>query len=135
MQSWRHVAGFTALALSLLFGAASFAQVGHPAKGSWVGFWGPEQDQRRLVLDLDWKNPAVTAVINPGPKAVKASRVDIDYASWTLVIEADLPDKAGKPVKWQATGKLENLGSWSNRRYSGTYRYGGETGKFSVALH
>ncbi len=108
----------------LVWVAPALAQVGHPAKGSWVGFWGPnDKDQRRLVLEMDWQNPSVVAVINPGPKAVTAKRVDIDYATWTLVIEADMPDTAGKPARWVATGKLENLGSWNNRRYIGTYTF------------
>lgn len=136
MQFARNGAGFVAFVLSLMLSVSALAQTGHPAKGSWQGFWGPsEQDQRRLILEMDWKNPAITAVINPGPKAVTARRVELDFATWTLVIEADMPDKSGKPAKWVATGKLENLGSWNNRRYSGTYRFGGETGKFSVALH
>lgn len=112
------------------------AQVGHPVKGSWVGYWGPgEKDQRRLVLNMEWENNQIQAVINPGPKSATAKKVDINYDTWTLVLEADLPNAAGAPTHWVATGTLENLGSWNNRRYSGTYRHGNETGKFQVVLH
>jgi hypothetical protein len=129
---------FLTIALSTGAGLASFAlaQTGHPAKGGWMGFWGPtEKDQRRLLLEMDWKNNAIDVLINPGPKAVKAKKATLDYETWTLVLEADMPDAAGKPKPWVATGKLENLGSWNNRRYSGTYTFGTETGKFQVALH
>jgi hypothetical protein len=123
-----------ALCLALL--APAFAQVGHPLKGSWLGFWGPGQkEQRRLILLMNWKDRQVTAVLNPGPKQVVASRADIDYGTWMLDVEANMPDAAGKPQKWIATGKVENLGSWTNRRYSGTYTWGKEQGKFSVTLH
>jgi hypothetical protein len=125
---------FLAVCIGLV-GPAS-AQVGHPVKGSWVGYWGPsDKDQRRLVLSMDWQNKQIVALINPGPKAVKARRAELDYETWTLTIEADLPNAAGAPTRWVATGKLANLGSWNNRQYSGTYQFGGETGKFLVALH
>jgi hypothetical protein len=124
------------LSIALGLSAPAFTQVGHPVKGGWIGYWGPaEKDQRRLVLDLDFKDGKVSGVVNPGPKAAKVTRSQIDYETWNLTLEADLPDAAGKPVHWVGTGKLENLGSWNNRRYVGTYRYGTETGKFHVALH
>jgi hypothetical protein len=114
----------------------ALAQVGHPAKGGWVGYWGPTgAEQRRLMLEMDWRGNQVVAVINPGPKAATVKRAELDHETWTLVLEAELPDSAGKPVRWVATGKLENLGSWTNRRYSGTYQFGGETGRFLVTLH
>ena len=134
MRVSRIAALFVAVCIGLV--GPVLAQVGHPVKGSWVGYWGPsEKDQRRLVLNMDWQSNQIVAVINPGPKSAKVRRADIDYANWTLVLEADLPNKSGTPTRWVATGKLENLGSWNNRRYSGTYQYGGETGKFVVALH
>jgi len=112
------------------------SQVGHPAKGSWIGYWGPtDKDQRRLILNMEWQDKQVVGVINPGPKAAKIKRTQLDYDNWTMVVEADMPDPSGKPVAWVATGKLENLGSWNNRRYVGTYKFGGETGKFHVTLH
>jgi hypothetical protein len=134
MRGSRNAAFFMVLCLGL----ASFAiaQVGHPAKGTWLGYWGPsEKEQRRLVLQLDWDNNQVVGVLNPGPKSARITHSQIDYETWTLTIEADLPNAAGKPQHWVATGKLENLGSWSNRRYKGTYKFGAETGSFLVTLH
>lgn len=129
------VAAF-AFSVGLAVTLPAFTQVGHPAKGSWIGYWGPtEKDQRRLVLDMDYANGKVTGVINPGPKAAKTTTSRIDYDTWTLVLEADLPNAAGKATHWVATGKLENIGSWNNRRYVGTYTFGTETGKFHVTLH
>lgn len=112
------------------------AQLGHPVKGSWLGYWGPNPEtQRRIVLLLDWDNREVVGTINPGKKAVKITRASLDYSTWTLTLEADMPNAAGRNDLWVATGKMENLGSWNNRRYSGTYRHGAEAGKFSVTLH
>ena len=127
------------LVLSLLLGAAAlpaFSQVGHPAKGSWLGYWGPnEAERRRILLALDWKDRQVVGTINPGPNAVPIDRVGIDYDTWTMTIEADMPVANGRTARYVATGKLENLGSWVNRRYSGTYRLGDETGSFILTLN
>lgn len=111
-------------------------QVGHPAKGSWLGFWGPsEAERRRILLSLDWRNRQVVGTINPGPNAVEIESVAIEYATWTMTIEADMPLANGTTARYVATGKLDNLGSWVNRRYSGTYRHGNETGTFLLTLN
>jgi hypothetical protein len=120
----------------LAWAAPSHAQTGHPAKGSWLGYWGPsEEEQRRVLLLLDWENREVAGVINPGPRAVPIARADVDYDTWTMTLEADMPTADGEVARWTAVGKLENLGSWTNRRYSGSYTHGAETGTFSVTLN
>ena len=112
------------------------AQVGHPVKGSWLGYWGPSDTQRnRMLLVLDWENREIVGEINPGPNSVPIDRAEIDYDTWTLTIEADMRVASGGTARYVATGKLENLGSWTNRRYSGTYRHGDETGNFLVTLN
>jgi hypothetical protein len=111
------------------------AQTGHPAKGTWLGYWGPdEDDQRRIVLLLDWEGREVVGVINPGRRAVEVARAEIDYDTWTMTLEADLPTADGGAARWTATGTLENLGSWKNRRFSGDYEFGEETGAFLVTM-
>lgn len=132
MKSGKLVLG----ALLALAALPASPQVGHPAKGSWLGFWGPSDDERRrMLLLLDWEDRQVVGTINPGPNGVEIERVDIDYATWTMTIEADMPLANGSEARYVATGTLENLGSWLNRRYSGTYRHGDETGTFILALN
>jgi hypothetical protein len=118
-----------------MLAATAVAQVGHPAKGSWLGFWGPDdKTQHRLLLNLDWKTRAVSGQINPGPNAANISRAEIDYTTWTMTIEAMLPRADGHQEKWVATGKIDNLGSWTSRRFAGTYVHGTEKGSFKLAL-
>jgi hypothetical protein len=131
----RTVIKFGVAVLMAGLSAFAMAQVGHPAKGSWLGYWGPsEAQQQRVVLHVEWRDRELSGVINPGPKAAKISRATIDYDTWTMVLEADLPATGGKVQRWVATGKIENLGSWTNRRYSGTYQHGAESGNFEVTL-
>jgi hypothetical protein len=128
--------GYQMLFASLLLAGTAMAQVGHPAKGSWLGYWGPDAKTRhRMVLNLDWRSRQVVGQVNPGPGAAPVTRADIDYGTWIMTVEASLPDAAGKSQKWVGTGKLENLGSWTNRVYSGTYVFGAEKGDFKLTLH
>ena len=128
--------GCRILLVFLMLAGTATAQVGHPAKGSWLGYWGPDtKTQHRMVLNLDWRNRQVVGQVNPGPGAANVTRADIDYATWTMTMEASLPDASGRIQKWVGTGKLENLGSWTNRVYSGTYVFGTEKGNFKLTLH
>lgn len=124
--------------LSALAAVPAASQTGHPAKGSWSGYWGPDQaDQRRMLLLLDWADNEISGTINPGPNAVAIDRAELDVSDWRLTIEADMPLERGsdRTADFVATGRLENLGSWTNRRYSGTYRFGDETGTFLLTLN
>ena len=124
------------VAAALAVALPVFAQVGHPAKGSWIGYWGPsESDRNRILLLLDWEDREVVGTINPGRNAVPVERAEIDYSTWTMTLEAHMPLEGGGTERWVATGRLSNLGSWTNRRYSGTYTHGDETGRFAVVLN
>jgi hypothetical protein len=124
--------------VSLLLAGLAAAQTGHPAKGSWSGYWGPDEaNQRRMLLVLDWADNEITGTINPGRNAVEVERAELDVSNWTLTIEAEMPLERGssRMADFVATGKLENLGSWSNRRYSGRYKFGNESGTFHLTIN
>lgn len=124
------------IALGLAIALPALGQAGHPVKGTWSGYWGPdENDAHRILLDMDWVNREIVGTINPGPNAVKIDKANLDYSTWTLTLEANMPSKDGSTKPWVATGHLENLGSWTNRRYVGTYTFGDEHGKFVVAIN
>lgn len=112
------------------------SQVGHPVKGSWSGYWGPsDTDRHRILLLLDWENREIVGTINPGRNAVPIDRAELDLSTWTLTLQAQMPTGDGGTAPYVVTGQLENLGSWHNRRYTGTYRHGDETGTFMVSLN
>lgn len=120
--------------LFVAFGA--LAQTGHPAKGSWLGYWGPdESDQRRFRLLLDWENRSLGGTINPGRNGIEIDSASINYENWTMTLEADMPTENGGTERLVAVGVLENLGSWTNRRYSGTYTLGAESGSFMLHIN
>lgn len=61
----------TRLALACLVGAAfvvtASAQEGHPLKGSWLGDFGPNKNDRTPVfVVMDWDGKALSGTLNPG---------------------------------------------------------------------
>ena len=108
------------------------AQEGHPLTGTWSGDWGATADKRtRITLVMTWDGKSIAGTINPGPEAMTLGRVTIDYAKWTVRIEADGKDSSGKPVHVLADGKIDALGSW-HRTLSGTWTQAGAKGAFKL---
>jgi len=115
---------------------AAVAQVGHPAKGSWSGYWGAsDAGKKRILLLLDWENNEIIGTINPGRNQIAIDKADLDVSTWTLRLEAKMANSAGQKLLFVTTGQLTNLGSWTTRTYSGTYTYGDENGQFTVTLN
>jgi len=108
----------------------SFAQVGHPAKGSWSGEMVSSEQTQRLRLLIGARNGELSAVINPGRNSVDAISAELESETWMLTIVSDMPD--GRLIM---TGKLENLGSWTSRTYIGTYTLGDQVGEFEMTLN
>jgi hypothetical protein len=108
------------------------AQEGHPLTGTWSGDWGATADKRtRITLVMTWDGKSIAGTINPGPEAMTLGRVTVDYAKWTVRIEADGKDSSGKPVRVLADGKIDALGSW-HRTLSGTWTQAGAKGAFKL---
>ena len=116
----------------LLIPAAASAQEGHPLTGTWSGDWGATATQRNhLTLVLSWDGKNVTGTINPGPDAVQLGSVFLDVTNWTVRIEADGKDQAGKVVHISAEGKIEDLSS-AHRKLAGTWSQGSSKGDFKL---
>jgi hypothetical protein len=108
------------------------AQQGHPLTGTWIGDWGPASGQRTAItLVMNWDGKNVSGLINPGPDSIPLGSVSVDYATWTVRIEADTKDASGKPVHISAEGKLEDLGSY-HRTLKGTWQQGAAKGDFRL---
>jgi hypothetical protein len=117
---------FAALGLS----ATLVAQTGHPAKGSWSGELGSGSDTTRIRLLIDDHNGELSGAVNPGRNESEMKSIVLNASDWALKIEATTPD--GELV---LDGKLSNLGSWTNRKFIGTYTLGSESGPFEITLN
>lgn len=128
---WMVWAGLACLAVWP--GAVAVAQQGHPLSGTWSGSWNAQSvNKEQVTLVLDWDGKAVTGQINPGPDAVNIKSLQFDPTTWTVRIEADGKDKAGKAEHISAEGRLENVLSY-HRTISGTWHQGATTGEFRVS--
>ena len=126
----------TCLMSVLLFAAAALAQEGHPAKGTWVGYWGPTATvQSRIVLVIDHDGKTMSGVFNPGPNAVpvKGARLDITPGKpspkqgvppvlpiFKVYFEVDAKDAKGNPVAIVAEGTMHSV-ALPNRWVTGTW--------------
>jgi hypothetical protein len=136
----------------LLCAASAPAQEGHPAKGTWLGHWGPAVTaQSRIVVVFDHDGKTMSGVLNPGPKAVplKAARLDITPGTpspgkgvppilpiFKIYFEVDAKDDKGTPVAIVAEGTMHAV-ALHNRWIEGTWTQtsGGKTVKsdFKIA--
>ena len=125
----RRLAG---LLVALAIASPAFAQFGHPLKGTWSGDWGTAKENRtRILLDLNWDGKAITGTINPGPNGVPLQKATLDAANWTVHLEGEGKDAAGKAVRYVVDGKIENIGAY-NRVITGTWTQGDKKGDFKV---
>ena len=115
----------TLLAAALFLLATSItAQEGHPLTGTWAGDWGaPGTPRTHITMVMNWDGKAVTGLINPGPDAIPLGGVSVDWATWTVRVEA-------KGIS--AEGRLEDIGSY-HRRIVGTWSQGGTKGDLKLA--
>jgi len=80
---------------------------------------------------MNWDGKNVGGIINPGPDSTPIASVFVDYATWTVRIEADAKDASGKAVHISAEGKLDDLGSY-HRTLKGTWQQGTARGDFRL---
>jgi hypothetical protein len=136
----------------LLCAVPALAQEGHPAKGTWLGHWGPTPTvQSRIVLVLDHDGKSMSGVLNPGPNAVplKVARLDITPGKpspgkgvppvlpvFKVYLEIETKDAKGTPVAIVAEGTMHAVALY-NRWVEGTWTQttGGKTVKseFKIA--
>jgi hypothetical protein len=118
--------------MACLVALPAWAQEGHPLTGSWHGEWHPAPGQKTpILLYMKWNTKEVEGMINPGPNSMPFKVVTLDPDKWTVHIEADGKDAAGKPVHVVLDGKLENIGSY-NRTITGTWTQGTTKGDFKA---
>ena len=126
----------------LALAVPTFAQWGHPLKGSWSGEWSLKpKDENRVLLDFDWDGKTLKGVLNPGTddavmQSITLQPPPLDNVSkaqdpWILHFEAVVKDASGKVVRHVVDGKLQNLGSYY-RFITGTWTVGGQKGEFKV---
>lgn len=115
--------------------SGALAQQGHPLVGSWSGDWGTSPDDRhRVLLLLDYDGERITGVINPGRAPIVLTSATLDPATWTVELEAAASEQT-HGVHYLIEGRIENLGSITERTLVGTWIQGEQHGDFRVVMN
>jgi hypothetical protein len=113
------------------------AQHGHPLVGSWSGDWTLETGMRqRLLLVFDYhEDDTISGSVYLGTRRVELRRVTLDPASWSVRLEAEDAAANGGRVEYVLEGRIENLGSTTERSISGVLSGSGQRGDFHVVMN
>jgi hypothetical protein len=123
------------LAAALFVLSAAFAQQGHPLVGSWSGDWGATPEKRnRVLLLLDYDGDRISGVINPGRASIVLTSATLDPDTWTVRLEAAASEGTGG-MNYLIEGRIENLGSITERTIIGTWTQGDSRGDFRIVLN
>ena len=135
-RPWHRSLGGRLLVPWLLLGLPAFAQHGHPLVGSWSGEWvlGAER-QQRILLVLEYENDALSGSVYFGTRRVPLSSATLDPGAWTVRLEAAEQRADGAAVEYRIEGRVENLGSTTERAISGSLTRNGERGSFRVVMN
>jgi hypothetical protein len=115
----------------------AIAQEGYPLTGTWSGDFGvsaKQADRTQTTLILSWDGKKVSGLVDPGPDSAQIKVATLDSSKWTVRLEYDLKDKAGKVVPFIVNGKLENPSSRKNRSIVGTFTHGAAKGDFKITM-
>jgi hypothetical protein len=83
---------------------------------------------------LDYDGDQVTGVINPGPNPITLTAASLNAEDWTVRLEAAASESSGG-VRYLIEGRIENLGSISERTIRGIWVQGDERGDFRIVLN
>ncbi len=129
----RHAA---ALVSFWLLGATAFAQHGHPLVGSWSGEWVPPGGEpQRVLVVLEYENDTVSGSIYFGTRRVPIRRALLEPDSWAVRLEASENRNDDGVVDYLIEGRIENLGSTTERTITGSLVRNGERGDFRVVMN
>ena len=116
----------------LAVAVSAVAQEGHPLKGTWLGDWGPNRnDRNQVTIVMDWDGKQITGQINPGANAISLKNATLEPKGWMVHFEADTKNAAGQAVHYVVDGKIENLGLY-NRSIAGSWSHDNVKGDFRI---
>lgn len=122
--------------LSALAAAAVCAQHGHPLVGSWSGDWLlPSGSRQRLLLALDYDDDTISGYLFIGTRRLTLARAVLDPESWSVHLEAADAGSDGQRINYLLDGRIENLGSVTDRTIAGAMSANGTSGSFELIMN
>jgi hypothetical protein len=130
---WQFLLGFV---LVVLYQGA-FAQHGHPLVGTWSGDWKATDGQAgRVLLVINFsEDQVISGNIIEGSVRSPITSATLDPDTWTVTLNAQQKDAGGAMVPVVITGKIENLGSATERAIVGTWKKGDKSSALQVVIN
>lgn len=121
-----------ALFFALAAGPAA-AQEGHPLTGSWSGERQVNGRDSRVLLVLDLqRDQSLTGYVIENRARIPLKSASLDPEDWSVTLVLEGRDRDGNAVSYEVDGRIENLGSATERAIVGRWSGGGEGGEFHV---
>lgn len=123
--------------LFVMLSQAVFAQHGHPLVGSWSGDWKAADGQTgRVLLVLNFsEDQVISGNIIEGSVRSPITTATLDPTTWTVTLNAQQKDASGAVVPVSIVGKIENLGSATERAIVGTWKKGDKSSDLRVVIN
>jgi hypothetical protein len=120
---------------ALLLAAPTFAQEGHPLKGTWHGSYGSfgsnSKNRTDVTMVLDWDGKQISGLVNPGPDSVKMKQATLDPSQWAVHFEFDMKYKNGSMDHIVVDGKMDDV-TLIRRSIIGTWKQGDVVSDFKM---
>ena len=93
------------------------------------------RQQQRLLLVLEYEDDQISGSLFFGTRRVALSSASLDPSAWTVRAEASEDAADGSRIEYLIDGRIENLGSTTDRSISGTLSANDERGAFRVVMN
>ncbi len=95
---------------------------------------GPDR-QERILLVLDYEDDTLSGSVYFGTRRVPLANAALDPDTWTVRLQAAEQGADGSVVETLIEGRIENLGSTTERAIVGHLTRDGERGSFRVVMN
>jgi hypothetical protein len=104
--------------------------------GSWRGDWGMSAAERtRLLLTLEFGvDQVIAGAIFENGQRIPLTSAMLDPDTWTVTLTAERVD-GDRTIRYLIEGRIENLGSTTERAIAGRWTEGDMQGEFRVVLN
>ena len=116
-----------------LFATPLAAQEGYPLTGTWSGNWNAGDRSSRLLVVIDRSaERVISGYIIENRKRIPLTGASLNPQDWSVMLTAQGQDGDGNKLDITVEGKIENLGSATQRMIVGTWQEGITRGDFKL---
>lgn len=116
--------------------AGALAQEGHPLDGTWSGDRLVNGNKVRVLLIMKLlPDQTIEGMVIENGARIPAQDITLYPDDWSVILTVQGQSRAGEPVRYKLAGKIENLGSMTQRKLVGTWSGDGGEGEFMLSMN